>query len=119
MGGGNNESTRLVELVLQCTRRIEAPLPPLEKPAGKGAQAAKFDDFIEEFLLRFEHETDRTNTTYLKAFLGGIFRDAFLGIPLHIRECGSFNVVINALKHAITDSSKTTHLHKETELQFL
>lgn len=85
-----------------------------EKFTGRREQAAKFDVLIEEFLLRFEHENDRAKTMYMKAFLATLTRDAFLGIPLHIREYGSLTEVINALKNAITDSSKITRLRKQT-----
>ncbi|VDK63105.1 unnamed protein product, partial [Gongylonema pulchrum] len=53
--GGGRPSIELARMAIQCTKRMQTQLPPPEIGGN-----CVFQDFMEEFQLGFDGETDRT-----------------------------------------------------------
>ncbi|VDK42443.1 unnamed protein product [Gongylonema pulchrum] len=103
--------------MLQIAQRMQMQLLPLGKYSGKGERnEAKFNDFIEEFKMRYGYETEATKIRYLHSYLTGLALDSFLGIPTHVREKGTFEEVVHSLRKATVDSSRITRIELQNNL---
>lgn len=56
-----------------------------------------FQDFVEDFLLKFEYEDNHPKIKYFKAHLTDLALDAFLGRPEDARRGNDFSDVVGRL----------------------